>query len=108
MSDYSPKDILLDENFDPLIFNGDLVVGDATEQNLHYLMLADKGAYRARPWLGAGILDLVNGTEPNVGKFLAKAQKQVEADGARVTSLDFDTRRAKLNLSAYYLEPETE
>lgn len=50
-----PQDILLAENFDLLIKDGDLVIGESTRQHQKLLLLANKGEIREFPQRGVGI-----------------------------------------------------
>lgn len=49
------NDILLDDDFDLLIKNGDLVIGDADEQHLQLIVLLEPGQIRYSPLTGIGI-----------------------------------------------------
>ena len=49
-------DILVDENYDLRIENGDFVTGPSDQQHVQHILVADKGHYRQWPLLGFGIL----------------------------------------------------
>lgn len=47
-------DFLLDDNFDLLVVDGDLVIGESTAQHQKTLILADKGEFKDLPMRGVG------------------------------------------------------
>lgn len=49
-----PFDIILNENFDLKIEDGDFVIGESTYQNQNLLILADKGQFKMDPTVGVG------------------------------------------------------
>lgn len=49
------KDLLLDENFDLVFENGDLVIGESSEQHQNLLLLTKKGDWKENPTIGVGI-----------------------------------------------------
>ncbi|SIT25656.1 hypothetical protein SAMN05421786_11549 [Chryseobacterium ureilyticum] len=49
-----PFDLILDENFDIKIEDGDFVIGESTFQNQNLLILADKGQFKMDPTVGVG------------------------------------------------------
>lgn len=51
-----PQDILLDENNDLLIENGDFVIGESTEQHQRLLLWCNKGEFKEFPTRCVGIL----------------------------------------------------
>jgi len=49
-------DILLDENKDLTIFNGDFLIGESDEQNVELHIVTPKGHYKQSPKVGVGIV----------------------------------------------------
>ncbi|SHJ76223.1 hypothetical protein SAMN02745146_0102 [Hymenobacter daecheongensis DSM 21074] len=49
------KDILLDEEDDLLIVNGDLVIGDSEEQEVGLILRTNQGDWRQSPLTGFGV-----------------------------------------------------
>lgn len=75
------NDILLDDTGDLLIRGGDFAVGPALETQIEHLMLADKGAYRDNPLIGAGIKRAINGRLNSPGMVIKEAKLQLQGDG---------------------------
>ena len=53
--------ILLDENYDLIIENGTLKVGDVDEQITEWVMKTNKGDLKENPIIGVGITKKLNG-----------------------------------------------
>lgn len=54
------KDILLDENGDLAIANGDFVIGDSIDQEVAALLQLNKGELKEFPILGPNLIELIN------------------------------------------------
>ena len=54
------KDILLDENNDLLIQNGDFVVGDSERQEIKMILQAVKNDYKQTPEIGVNLIEYLN------------------------------------------------
>lgn len=74
------EDILLDENNDLLIKDGDFVVGDSQEQEVAAIIRANQGEYKNDPVIGAGLYRMIqsNATDADVK---AKIKLHLERDG---------------------------
>lgn len=81
------KDLLLDENGDLKIENGDFVVGKSDEQHQLDIMLAEKGEFKEFPEVGVGIQQMLS--DDNFTPMLIEAKKQLEYDGMRVNDIIF-------------------
>lgn len=81
-------DILLDDNDDLLIANGDLAVGESDYQHIRHIVRASKGEYKQFPLLGADIIDSLNGNADYEVQQVIK--KQLRVDGYNVKSINFD------------------
>jgi hypothetical protein len=94
-----PTDILLDENDDLRIENGDLVVGESTMQHQRHLFLGDKGHFRNSPISGIGISNYQNDDE--LGELYGEIQKQFELDGQEVGEIEI-LRNGKIKVEGEY------
>jgi len=77
------NDILLDNNLDLLIKNGDFVVDDAEQQHQELIMIATQGSFRESPLTGVGIVKYVK-TRLSVetrDKLRQKIRLQLQFDG---------------------------
>ncbi|RTL47463.1 MAG: hypothetical protein EKK39_14255 [Sphingobacteriales bacterium] len=92
------NDILLDNNLDIAIQNGDFVVGECTQQNQQLLLMAGKGTFKEFPTTGVGLNDFIE-SEDTVG-LLREVKAQFSADGMTVNSLGFNN--SKLVVDAHY------
>lgn len=95
-------DILLDEDSDLQVANGDFVVGESTMQHQRDLLIAVPGDIRQFPLIGAGIrmelLDNVSRTELRMS-----IQREMERDGMRVSVLRIDVD-GNVELQANYAD----
>lgn len=78
------NDILLDDNDDLLIQNGDFVIGESEQQEVEAILRAYPGWYKQFPTVGVGIMDYLNG--PDFQKLQPKIQIQLQQDGKQLTS----------------------
>jgi hypothetical protein len=79
-------DILLDENGDLRIENGDLVTGESEAQHIEHLMVMNKGEYKGSPLTGAGIPAMLkSGNKRAVIE--REVMLQLERDGYKVKTL---------------------
>lgn len=78
-----PVDLLLDDNFDILIQNGDLVAGESTRQHQSLLLLSEKGEWREFPLRGVGLRSWL--LDDQVGDLNAAIKREFEADGQTVS-----------------------
>lgn len=100
-----PIDYLNDANDDLLIQNGDFVIGESSQQHQSLLLRLKKGELRQYPKTGVGIDGFL--LDDNPGDVYQEIQKQFEADGMVVRSIDvsFSENENKLEpkVDAYYL-----
>lgn len=54
------KDIILDDNNEIKMLNGDLVIDDATQQNIAIILLSNQGDFKQHPLTGIGIMRYLN------------------------------------------------
>jgi hypothetical protein len=93
-------DILLDDDLDLLIVNGDIVFGDADEQNMRLVALSNTGDWKEFPQFGVNLRRalLDEGAATAVKHTL---QLQLEADGALVESIALEPD-GQLKINARY------
>ena len=89
-------DILLDENEDLLIENGDFVIGDSNEQHIRHILRLAPGQNRMAPLLGANIIENLKGNLD--GDFKRKIRIMLAMDG--VTVNDVQINNGELNIDA--------
>ena len=77
-----PQDILLNGDLSLQIANGDLVVGESTDQHKALLLMTRKGDWRWAPEVGVGLTDWLLGNSE--GLTLA-IRSQFEGDGMTVS-----------------------
>jgi len=84
-------DILLDDNNDLLIENGDFVVGESAGQEAKLLLLYSPGTLRSDPMVGVGFQSYQNAaTSPSVLKTLDRIiQEQFEMDQKTIDSIEY-------------------
>ncbi|RMF03585.1 MAG: oxidase [Bacteroidetes bacterium] len=92
------SDLLLDENFDLLFKNGDLVIGESTNQHQELLLLTAKGEWRENPLRGVHLRNYL--LDENAGQINSIIKREFEADGMTVQTVN--TRSGKLYIEATY------
>jgi len=78
-----PTDILLDDNFDLVISDGDLVVGESTRQHQKLLLMTEKGELRDTPTRGVGIAHWIADDAP--ANITIETKRQFQLDGMKVS-----------------------
>ncbi|MDP1812330.1 MAG: hypothetical protein Q8K66_13090 [Sediminibacterium sp.] len=82
------QDIIIDANNEPLIVNGDFVVGVSDGQHLQMLLQLQKGELKQYPDVGVGMTKYINGNVD--GRLRKEIKEQLEMDG-------YDSRGLKIN-----------
>lgn len=80
-------DILLDENNDMAIVDGDFVIGRSDEQNQHLIIASNKGEWKAHPEVGVGIQNMLNSDEYT--EILIEIKKQLQYDGMLIKNVSY-------------------
>lgn len=77
------QDILLDNNLDLDIFNGDFVVGDGDEQHQEIILIASPGSFRESPLTGVNIMQYIKTgfTQAQIDELRQKIRIQLQYDG---------------------------
>lgn len=83
-------DLLLDEDFDLLVKDGDFVVGDSKQQDIELILVHNKGAFFNTPTVGVGVLAAGNRRITNVDDIMREARLQLSADGLKNLSITLD------------------
>ena len=81
------KDILLDDDLDLLIQDGDFVVGPSDDQHIELILRATEGHFKEYPLLGANINSMVNGIID--GNYRKKIRLHLNQDGFKVNSVTY-------------------
>ena len=95
-----PFDILLDENFDLLFKDGDLVIGESTRQHQQLLLLTQKGENREFPTTGVGLKNWT--LDENPGDLNGEIKKEFEKDGMKVLQVKTTSNLSNMHLEAVY------
>lgn len=74
------KDILLDENDDLAIVNGDFVLGESTVQELGIILRLNQGELKSDPLLGPGLAKMIRSVG-NKLKYISKIKLHLARDG---------------------------
>jgi hypothetical protein len=76
-------DIILDDNMDLLIENGDFVIADSEEQVQQLILIATQGSFRGSPVTGIGIINYIKSqfTVGQIDKLRQKIKLQLQYDG---------------------------
>ncbi len=77
------QDILLNENLDLAIEDGDLSIGTSDQQHQILLLTARKGDYKENPTIGIDIFSWVDDDSP--GDLVREMQIEFQNDGMTVT-----------------------
>ncbi len=87
------KDLLLDDDFDLLISNGDLVVGESDTQHKQLILMSAPGEWRQHPLLGCNLKLWLNAPldSERIVKMKSTINKQLESDGYVLKSLSLNS-----------------
>lgn len=90
------QDILLDENDDVRIENGDFVIGDSLDQEVGLILRMNKGELKEDPIVGCDLIRLINSniTESELKQII---KLQLARDGKNYDDLK---ERIKLNIGS--------
>lgn len=92
------KDILLNEDFDLDIADGDFVVGSSTLQHQKLLLLANPGDYKENPTVGVGIHGFLKSEEST--QLYAAIKREFEKDGMVVNKIEMINDN--INIDAHF------
>ncbi|WP_435135705.1 hypothetical protein [Formosa sp. A9] len=74
------KDILLDENDDLLIENGDFKIGESLTQEVGIILRMNQGELKEDPLLGANLIKFIN-SNVNDNELRTKVKLHLQRDG---------------------------
>jgi hypothetical protein len=74
------NDILLDENNDLQIVNGDFVIGESLMQEVGIILQMNQGELKSDPLIGANLTTKIRGVQ-NDAKIRRHIETQMELDG---------------------------
>lgn len=96
-------DILLSEDFDLKVDNGDLVIGESTAQHQQCLLMAKKGDIKQAPTVGVDVFNEIDDERPE--DLMRQIRLQFSKDGMKVDKLQVEQTangKIKLNTKAFY------
>ncbi|PQJ09491.1 hypothetical protein CJD36_019825 [Flavipsychrobacter stenotrophus] len=91
----NPKDILLDDDFDLLIVDGDFVIGDSTVQNEKLLLLLNEGEIKQYPDATVGAGRYKDDEGPSA--LLQKISEKFVGDGMKVNKVAVENGKIVTN-----------
>jgi hypothetical protein len=92
------NDIIIYDDLDLEIENGDFVIDKSTAQHINHILIANKGDYRQTPLLGADIQRLLS-DEANPNEVKADIQAELEKDGLQIEEISL---QEKIKIIAAY------
>ena len=92
-----PRDILF--NDDLLLQDGDFVIGESTYQHQRFLLLAEKGEFKATPKTGVGSRKFLETQNPN--DFAREVRQEFTSDGMIVNKIKIE-ENLEINIDAQY------
>ena len=93
------QDLILDQDGDLKIQNGDFAIGESTIQHQHHIIIANKGEYKEHPEVGVGIGDAILTERPK--RILTEIKRNLEYDGMRVKQVRFEDDQS-ITIDAQY------
>ncbi len=90
------KDILLDEDGDLKISNGDFVIGDSNTQEIEALLISKKGMFKEFPLTGADLERLVKARAGQTAA-IKEIKKQLVGDGFNEDDIQIDNADLTVN-----------
>lgn len=92
-------DIILDNDGDLNLENGDLKIGFSDNQHQEHILIASKGDYKEFPELGVNIVQMLG--DDAFTAVLIEAKKNLEYDGMKINNIKFE-ENGNLNIDGYY------
>lgn len=80
-----PKDVLLDDDFDLMIVDGDFVVNESTAQHQKILIFSEKGEFKEVPMRGIGARRYLEDHAPD--NFAREMRTEFTTDGMKVNKI---------------------
>lgn len=82
------KDILLDQDGDLIIENGDFKIGYSDNQQQEHILKAEKGEYKEFPEVGVGISQMLS--DDRYDEMMIEMKKQLQYDGMKIKTIRFE------------------
>ena len=92
------NDILLDEQNEVLIADGDFVIGQSDQQHVKHIVEAFKGEYKSAPLVGFGAIGYLKRDEMIESEFRRDLKIQLENDGYIDSKIDLSEGFQKLKI----------
>lgn len=93
------NDIILDNNKDLSIVNGDFDIGYGDTQHQLLIVLSEKGEFKEFPEVGVGIQSMLH--DEQYEDLILEIKRQLEYDGMTVNDIEF-TAEGKLDIKGKY------
>lgn len=90
--------ILLDNNYEPIISQGGLAIGEISPQNQALIVQCHKGEFKENPAIGVGIEDMLLDHDPL--RWRQRIREALEIDGQEVESIKISP--SEISISAKY------
>lgn len=87
--------ILLDENYELIINQEGLALGETTPQNQALIIQCHKGEFKENPAIGVGIEDMLLDHDPL--RWRQRIREALEIDGQEVESVKISTSEITIN-----------
>lgn len=92
------QDILLDENNELIIADGDFVIGQSDQQHVKHIVEAFKGEYKSNPLVGFGAINYLKRDDKIESEFRRDLKIQLENDGYNDSDIDVSAGFEKLKI----------
>ncbi|GIJ93373.1 hypothetical protein CAPN002_05910 [Capnocytophaga stomatis] len=93
------QDILLDNNNDLKIVNGDFDIGVSDYQQQKLIVATHKGEWKEHPEVGVGITQMI--ADDRYTEMLIETKKQLEYDGMQIDNVSLK-ENGKLFIDGFY------
>ena len=93
------NDILLDDENDFKLLNGDFFVGGSDEQHIQHLLQSVKGNFLQFPTVGVQITDFINGNLSKV-ELEKRVRLELTKDGYFLKTLTIDLETGQISIDA--------
>ncbi len=82
------QDILLDEDMNPQIEDGDFVCGDSDSQNVNLILQSNKGDFKASPEVGVNMISFIKSPIPQLKALKREINVQLKNDSYLIKTLE--------------------
>ena len=94
-----PQDLILDDNMDLNIVNGDFLIGESTYQHQKILIVADKGEFKENPMRCVGVKRYLESERPD--ELAREIRQEFSSDGMIVNKLQIGND-GSIEVDAFY------